>query len=243
MICYEEVVCNLQENFPVLSPGEIHIWQVFTDITSADFVKYKSVLSDTELTKAHFFKNNQARDSYVVRQAALRLLLSRYLSISLNSVKVGQEKKGKPISLDDPGLYFNISKSGTLATIAFSRDSELGIDIERVRPLTDLNEMISSNFTTNEIKFINSKPNERLRRFFRFWTVKESFLKAIGEGLSIAPKNVEFNIENEQIKQLSILGVSEQKNWNFKEFTTSIEYVGTITYEHNNLLIKQLKLN
>jgi 4'-phosphopantetheinyl transferase len=237
-----KAVCKKPETMPILSPGEIHLWQVSTHITAADFEEYESVLSEVELSKVLFFKSKQAKESYIASQGALRFLLSQYLGIAPNLVKLGRQKKGKPFSLDDQGLHFNLSNSGKLVVIAFSRDSELGIDIEKLRPLPDLDEMIETNFTSREIKFINTKPEERLRRFFRFWTVKESYLKAIGEGMRLAPENIEFLLEKESIKLLSVKGIFEQEAWNFKEFPILTDYVCTITYGKDNSIIKKMQL-
>ncbi|MDA3892627.1 MAG: 4'-phosphopantetheinyl transferase superfamily protein [Salinivirgaceae bacterium] len=230
------------EDFPTLSHGEIHIWQVSTDNTATNFVDYTGALSEAELSKVHFFESKHARNSYVASQGALRQLLSGYLGISPKLVNIGRQKKGKPYSLDYEGLYFNLSNSGNLAVIAFSRDSELGIDIEQMRHLPDLDEMIHTNFTSSEIKFINTKPEERLRRFFRFWTVKESYLKAIGEGMRLAPENIEFSMDNESIRLLSVKGVSEQEDWHFKEFSILADYVGTLTYDKANSILMQMEL-
>ncbi|RKZ82261.1 MAG: hypothetical protein DRQ39_10935 [Gammaproteobacteria bacterium] len=240
MVYIKELLRKSTEEFPLLSPGELHVWNVSTDITPARLVEYKNTLSKKELIKVHLFEFEQARDSWVVSQGALRMLLSGYLGIPPKLVKTGRRRKGKPYSIDDPGLYFNMSNSGKLVTIAFSRDTELGIDIEHIRPLPDLDEMIIRNFTSREIRFINGKSEERITRFFRFWTIKESYLKAIGEGMRLSPDNLEFAIEKDSIRQLAVNGIFEQENWNFSEFSTSADYVGTLTYGRENTVIKQL---
>jgi len=68
-------------------------------------------------------------------------------------------------------------------------------------------------------------------------------LKAIGEGMRLPPDNIEFTIEKDCIRQLSVNGVFEQEDWNFKELSTPPDYVGTITYGQNNTVIKQLEFN
>ena len=231
------------EDFPLLSSGELHLWQVSTDITPTEFEEFKSVLVEKELTKVPFFKFKQAQDSYITSQGALRILLAGYLGITPKLVKLGQRRKGKPYSIDDERLYFNMSHSGNLTVLAFSYDSEVGIDIEQIRPLPDLDEMINKNFTTSEIKFIIAKPEEKISRFFRFWTVKESYLKAIGEGMRLTPDNLEFIIENNSVRQLSVKGIFDQQDWNFREFSVPNDYVGTITYGRENTIINHIAFN
>jgi 4'-phosphopantetheinyl transferase len=226
------------DNFPLLSNKELHVWQVSTNITPEAILKYKNVLTEKEVSNISFFKFKQAKDSYVVSQGVLRMLLSEYLGISPKLVKIGRKVKGKPYSIDDPNLNFNVSNSGQLVAIAFSYNDEVGIDIEQIRPLPDLDEMINTNFSAKELNFINSKPKERLNRFFRLWTVKESYLKAIGEGMRLTPDSLEFSIDDDRIKLLSIKGVFEQEDWKFKEFSASTDCVGTIAYSQDNTVIK-----
>lgn len=240
MINGKEVVIKRMENFPLLPPGELHVWRVSTSITPVAFVEFESALTEKELAKVPFFKFKQVKDSYVISQGSLRRLLSEYLGIPANLVKIGRRRKGKPYSIDDPGLYFNMSNSGKFVVIAFSRDGEVGIDIEKTRPLHDLDEMIAKNFTSREIRFITARPEERISRFFRLWTVKESYLKAIGEGMRLQPDSLEFAIESDRVRQLSVEGVFDQEDWNFKEFSKSNDYVGTITYGQVNTVIKQM---
>lgn len=237
----KEVLSLGNVEFPLLPLGELHLWKVSTRTTPSVYEEYKRLLTEKELTKIQFFEFQQARETYVVSQAVLRRILSGYLGIAPSELKLGQRTKGKPYSIDDSSLYFNMSHSGELAVIAFSRDSEVGIDIEQIRSLPDLDEMISRNFTAGEIKFINSRSEEKKHRFFRFWTVKESYLKAIGEGMRLTPDSVEFSIEHDHIRQLSVKGIFEMEDWNFKEFTTAEDYVGTVTYSQDKTIIKQME--
>ncbi len=234
-----------QDVFPLLSSGEMHIWNISLNISGNEFSFYKDALSEKESKSVGNYKFREVKESFAASHGALRILLSKYLNIPIKLLKIGRHKKGKPYSLDDPGLYFNMSNSGKLAVIVFSRDSEVGIDIEQIRPLPDLDEMISRNFTSKEIKFILAKPKEKINRFFRFWTIKEAYLKAIGEGMRLRPDQIEFDIDNDLIKQPVIKGVFEDEDWNLKEFSPSSQYVGTVTYQFENAMINQMefKLN
>ena len=223
MVNSQAALVKKLDEFPDLSIGEMHVWHITTNVTPAAFLEYKNVLTEKETGRIPFFKFKEAKNTYVVSQGALRMLMSRYLGISPDLIELGRRKKGKPYSIDNPNLNFNISNSGKTAVIAFSYDSEIGIDIEQMRHLPDLDELINRNFTSREIKFITAKTEDKERRFFRFWTVKESYLKAIGEGMRLTPDNLEFAIENGSIRLLSVKGVFEQEDWNFKEFSTSTD--------------------
>jgi 4'-phosphopantetheinyl transferase len=243
MVVIDQPFSGGPKDFPLLSSHELHLWAISTDVTPDILDGFKNALTEKELARAPFFEFKHVRDNYIVSQGALRMLLSGYLDIPPDLLQIGRRSKGKPYSLDDPGLFFNMSNSGKFAVIAFSRDGEVGIDLERIRPLPDLDEMIERNFTSSEIKFILKKPGERIKRFFLFWTVKESYLKALGEGMRLPPDHLEFAIENDQIRHLSVKGVFEQGDWYFKEFSLSKDYVGTIAYGRDNVVIKQMNFN
>ena len=230
-------------DLPELSSGKIHVWKASTNLNAINSEIYINALRAEEKSRAGFFKSPKAADAYIASQGALRMLLSAYLNIEPDKVNIGRQKKGKPFSKDDPSLFFNISNSGGQIVLAFTRDGEMGIDIERIRELPDLDELIMKNFTTSEIEFISAKPNKRLKRFFRFWTVKEAYLKAIGEGMRLKPENVEFFMNNEYIRLLSVKGVPEMMDWYFSEFEFLSDYVGTITYSNANTEIDYLELN
>ena len=229
------------EDFPLLSSGQLYVWSVNTNPTAELLERCKVALSEHELTRIPFFKFEQVQQNYIISQGVLRLLLGAYLGMNANKLKIGRQAKGKPISSDDPDIHFNISNSGKMAVYAFSRDSEVGIDLEHIRQIPDLDEMITKNFSTNERKYINASEKDRNSRFFRFWTIKESYLKAIGEGMRLAPDNLEFSIEKDGITHLSTRGVFELEDWIFKEFSPATDYVGTLTFMQKNSSIEYMK--
>jgi 4'-phosphopantetheinyl transferase len=215
---------------PTIESGTIHLWKVDTsDQNIPD--KCLPVLSDYEKERAALFKFDDARRRYVISQGVLRMILSNYLAVDPLAVQIGRQPKGKPFSIDDESLFFNTSNSGDLCVYAFNRDGEIGVDIEHIRKLPDLDELIKRNFTAQEIYFINRKPDDRASRFFRFWTIKEAYLKAIGEGMRLTPDNMEFQVERNVVKLLSVKGVFEFDDWNFSEFEPEKEYAGTLVYK------------
>lgn len=218
------------QDFPFLGENEIHLWRVSLDPSEQILSASKEALSDFELGRLDFFEFEQVRRNYTVSQGILRILISKYLSIDVKDVELGRRSKGKPFCKNDESLYFNISNSGGLCVFAFSRENEVGIDLEKVRPLDDLDEMIEKNFSNEEQRYIRRDKENKLRRFYYFWTIKESYLKAIGEGMRIEPQNLEFSIQKDRARLLSVNGISEMDNWITKEVSFSEEYIRTLTY-------------
>ncbi len=209
----------------------IHLWAFSVDPSSGFKERCRQALPPNELQRIDFFKFPNAKENFLISQGGLRLLLGAYLEMEPLDVRIGRQPKGKPFSLDDPNLHFNMSNSGKWVSYAVSTSGEVGIDIEYLRALPDLDQLISKNFTEKEQAYINKPGAEQLERFFKFWTLKEGYLKAIGEGMRLAPDNLEFSIDRGHFKLDSIKGFFEQDEWTFDDLKIDDEHVGTIVHK------------
>jgi 4'-phosphopantetheinyl transferase len=117
----------------------------------------------------------------------LRMLLGNYLGIEAKHIKFRYGKRGKPgiaNKYDGMPLDFNLSHSKNLVLYAFIRKREVGIDIEYIRPIPEMAQIVESYFSTKEKeKFFGLSEERRKEYFFELWTRKEAFLKATGIGL------------------------------------------------------------
>ncbi len=231
-----------QSDFPDLYKGEMHLWKVALDPGKALLKGCEEALSGQEKGRMEFFNFEKVKQNYLVSQGVLRLLLGRYLEINANEIQLGRHAKGKPFCTQDQGLFFNISNSGGYCVFAFSRDGEVGIDLEEVRPLTDLEQMINKNFSFEEKLYIKQKKEEELRRFFLLWTIKESYLKAIGEGMRIEPQKLDFRISGTDIKLVSVNGMGDFDDWIFREVPWTDNYVRTLTFQGSDTQMRDFDL-
>jgi 4'-phosphopantetheinyl transferase len=84
-------------------------------------------------------------------------------------------------------LRFNLSHSNEVALLAVALDAELGVDVEHVRPDFAGEDIARRYFSRAEVEVFNKLPqDERVAAFFRCWTRKEAYIKAIGKGFSQA---------------------------------------------------------
>ncbi len=127
-----------------------------------------------------------------------RLVLSEKLHMNFSEILIEQDKNGKPFYYAPSGIHFNISHSGDWSVCALS-ELPIGIDIEMVQPI-DLS-IAKDCFTENEFERMTgfADKNEQLDYFYTIWTIKESYLKAIGSGFSKAPDSFGAEIINDQI--------------------------------------------
>ena len=102
--------------------------------------------------------------------------------------------------------------------------------------------MILNNFKKGEIDWINYKKGNKLIRFFQFWTIKEAYLKAIGEGMRLPPNNLEFNVVNGEFKLCAINGIFEQEDWIIKPIIPMLNYVGAVVYKGDKTKIQLTSL-
>jgi len=162
-----------------LPNNTVHVWRAQLLPSPPD------VLSPDEREKAAQFHFDRDRIRYVAARAILRQLIGRYERVPPESVRFSYNTYGKP-ALDGSTLRFNASHSGGLALLAFARDRNVGIDIERIRHDLAPREIASQFFSADETAALRALPPETLpRAFFGCWTRKEAFIKAHGSGLSL----------------------------------------------------------
>ncbi len=165
---------------------ELHVWQAWLDRSRDEVARLRSILSADELERAARFRFDRDRDRYVVGRGLLRLLLASYRGMAPAELSFVYGPYGKPL-LADPGLWFNLSHSGALALYAFSSVAEVGIDVELDAPEFARERIAERFFSPAEVSALRSLPPElQGRAFMACWTRKEAFIKARGDGMSLA---------------------------------------------------------
>jgi 4'-phosphopantetheinyl transferase len=173
---------------PGTAPGhdEVHLW--FADLDSADPSRFLPFLSPGELARALRYHFPRDRDRFIVRRGVLRELLAGYRDADPCELRLCEGRNGKPALSPAAGgahLTFSLSCSGNAALFAIARDRELGVDLEQIRCFPEMDEIVGRFFSPAERKAFNLLgQEERAQAFFVYWTAKEAFVKATGEGLS-----------------------------------------------------------
>jgi 4'-phosphopantetheinyl transferase len=170
----------------VLGSDEVHVWHGTLAHAPATLAQAASLLSDDERERAARFVFDRDRLRYIAGRAQLRLLLSRYLGEPAASLRFAYGAFEKPY-VPGCGLQFNVSHSADILLIALTRAGELGVDVEALG--TDLaGEQIAERFfSPREVAVLRALPSElQATAFLTCWTRKEAFIKARGDGLSLA---------------------------------------------------------
>lgn len=131
-----------------------------------------------------------------------------------------RDKYGKPYLQNSKLGYFNISHSGDWVVCAFD-SSPIGIDIER-KEVIDL-EVMYRFYSSSEVFQINSRSlEEQISWFYKIWTLKESYLKALGIGLRVPLNSIEFFINNE--KDIQYFSKIDREKWHFRLYEIDPAY-------------------
>jgi 4'-phosphopantetheinyl transferase len=175
-----------------LVPDELHVWRVCTDRDADQVGRLARRLSDEEWARARRFRFERDRRRFVVRRAALRTILSRYLDVEPTALTFRTDAAGKP-SLDAatrgatvPPLTFSSSHSGEIALLVIGNQRPVGIDIEAPATGLDVLAIARHSFREQEVRQLQGSPEpERSDLFRRLWTCKEATVKAAGCGLAV----------------------------------------------------------
>jgi len=172
-----------------LPENEVQLWRVDLESIGADEARWQKLLSSDEAMRASRFHFANDRQRFVAARALLRTILASYLTTDPIELVFTYSKREKP-SLGPAhagsGITFNVSHSGGIALYAFTRQRELGVDVEQIRRDFEVEAIARRFFSPSEQEQLAKLPAaERMEAFFRCWTRKEAYIKATGDGLSL----------------------------------------------------------
>lgn len=191
-----------------LRPDEVHVWIVeperIDDRRLLD--AYWGLLDAKERDKQQRFRFERHQRQYLVSHALVRLTLSRYAPVAPEAWAFDTNTYGRPVVRGEwgPKLRFNLSHTDGMALVAVGWDAELGADVEDAQRKGETVEIADHYFAASEVAALKALPAERHReRFFEYWTLKESYIKARGAGLSLPLDRFAFHLEPGQAPRIS----------------------------------------
>jgi 4'-phosphopantetheinyl transferase len=170
------------------TPFGIELWLV--ELARAPVTP--ALLSRAELERAARFVFEPDRQKYLAAHCALAELLAARLQLPGGCLEFQVGPHGKPRLSSAYDCVFNMSHCDDLALIGIAvgllHDVEIGVDIERLREVSDASALSAANFTAHEqLELAGCEPAKASQVFLRGWTRKEACLKATGSGLTIHP--------------------------------------------------------
>jgi len=147
------------------------------------------VLSATERARLRRMRSVAKQRDFLAGRSAIRRVLGPLLDADPRGVSIEDGVHGKPELTGSQRLHFNLSHSGDRALLAVSRRGPIGVDIEAARPGRPFRRLARRFFAASEYDWIQGLPARDLADgFYRLWTLKEAYLKAIGTGLTLSSR-------------------------------------------------------
>ncbi|MFH0731191.1 MAG: 4'-phosphopantetheinyl transferase superfamily protein [Pseudomonadota bacterium] len=170
---------------------EVHVWVCYPDRIQdpALIARYENLLSPEEKARKDRFLFAQHRHQYLVSRALVRGTLSHYASCSPDEWAFSTNEYGRPEIIRSKGLpplRFNLSHTLGIAACAVVLRRDIGVDVEDMERKIGILQIANRYFSRPEIDSLHCLSEEKRRiRFFEYWTLKESYSKAKGVGLTL----------------------------------------------------------
>jgi len=169
-----------------LQGNQVYVWHADLRLPKSELARLHDLLNEEEQERALRFKVPMAREQFVISHGFLRLIIARYLGTAPTNVQIAVGEHGKPMLAGNSKVKFNLSHTDGAATIAVTRNHEVGVDVERVRKDINVLELSDRFFSAAEAEWIRGQSeNEQAHAFYLCWTAKEAYVKACGTGLSM----------------------------------------------------------
>jgi 4'-phosphopantetheinyl transferase len=225
-----------------LPEDEVQLWRVDLEAVGGAESRWQKLLSSDESERAARFHFPRDRQRFVASRALLRTILAGYLAGHLTGYLAGdpgslsfsysdKEKPSLAPAHAGSSIAFNLSHSGEVALLAFTRGREIGVDIEQARANFDIEGIARRFFSPAEQKQLAALPVEkRADGFFRCWTRKEAYIKATGDGLSLPL--TQFDVALEPGESNALLATrpdsSEAERWRLREVPGGPGYIAAL---------------
>jgi 4'-phosphopantetheinyl transferase len=226
------------ETQTTLPEDEVHLWRVdlATVAPGQAEQRWQQLLSADESARAARFHFSKDRQYFTATRALLRMILGSYVGCNPKELVLRYSEKEKPSlaptsTPSETQVEFNVSHSGDLALLAFSRGRALGVDVEQLRENFDHAAIARRFFSEQEQRQLAElPPSERYHGFFRCWTRKEAYVKAQGTGLSLPLDQFDVSLKPGELNALLSTrpDAAEAGQWSLQEVPARDGYVAAL---------------
>src|SRR5690554_16686 len=181
-----------------LNAGEVEVWRLDLRQPRRVIDLIFQQLSGAEQVRAERFRQASDYAAYVLTRGVLRQLLSAYFAradrvVSPEAIELIRGPHGKPRVADADAvsaLEFSVSHAGDYALLGIGRSGALGVDLERVETRRDVDLIVAHHFAPAEAAAMlevgaSFSEDAKFRLFYRYWTRKEAYIKALGAGMAV----------------------------------------------------------
>jgi 4'-phosphopantetheinyl transferase len=183
-----------------LGPGQARVYYAWVAeaLAAAEHERLSALLSDEERARHARFHFEHDRHSYLMAHALTRSVLGRLTGVAPPALRFELGPHGRPeLCLPDgsPPVRFNLSHTRGLVACAVALAHDIGVDVEQVERRLDVQALARSVFSSEERAELDTLPSEAHRgRFFELWTLKEAYIKAVGQGLALPLRSISLQL-------------------------------------------------
>jgi len=213
-----------------LEAGQVDVWLTcLCNVCRDQEAETLQLLSEAERSKWRRFVAEDARLQYLVSRALVRTTLSRYARVPELAWQFQTNRYGRP-SISQPQSYgdiqFNLSNTSGLVVCVVAKDCEIGVDVENAARPVDIDALAPAVFSPDELADVRSLQSEDKRyRFFSYWTLKEAYIKARAEGLSIPLDAFWFDLRGPSpVLRVTDRCLDEPTRWRFYQYAPTADH-------------------
>jgi 4'-phosphopantetheinyl transferase len=205
---------------PALTAHDIHVWHATLAATPENLTGATQMLPPGEQEKTALVASEAQRARLTLSRAWVRGILAKYLNQPAPEITIRRSPRGKPqvVPRDgEPPLHFSVSHAGDHMLVAITRSDDVGVDLERMTRLADVERIAARFFSRGEYDaLLGLAQEQRADAFFRAWVRKESVVKALGTGIATAFDAFTVSMGKDpqhEIDVTGITGIDRQRLW------------------------------
>lgn len=215
-----------------LPAREAHIWYARTAACDTPTLRayYRSLLSEEERARHERLAFEYLKLEYLTTRALCRTVLSAYENMSPAQWQFSTNPYGRPeiATGGEPlRLRFNLSNARSLVACVVTQEVDAGIDVEELDRPGEVVPLAEHYFSPAELHALYALPLKQQRhRFFELWTLKESYIKARGMGLSIPLDQFSFLLDEPTIRVVPDQRLADvATDWQFQLYRPCERYL------------------
>jgi 4'-phosphopantetheinyl transferase len=211
----------------LFSVDQVDVWQAELSALS------NVCLSPDEQQRADSIRHLRTKQQFTVGRSLLRQILAAYLGSVPLSLEITNGVHGKPM-LVGGALHFNLSHSGDQMLIAVSPDHQVGIDVEHIHSIENIDRIVQDFFAPREIEaFLGLPETHKQAAFFATWARKEAFIKALGSGFGAISRTFAVSIDPAAPPQLLDCPVplGTAADWQFYDLKAGAGYAACLVIQ------------
>lgn len=209
-------------------PNTVHLWVADFDQLAPQYDHFLTLLSTDEVARMTRFISEDVQRRFGLARGMLRTVLARYVGDDADALRFDYGERGKP-SLIGSDVQFNLSHSANKVIIGLIRHRHIGVDVEQVSPLPAMATMAHDNFSAHEFKTLYDLPEaERLPSFYRCWTRKEAYIKAVGDGFALPLQDFDVTLKADDAPKFLRIKDGSPADWSLLHLDLGDSYIGAV---------------